>query len=101
MTYQINCMQEEGYLHVNVSGIRNKANVAQAAVKILKKAVEHNSPLVLVDVCKFEGKLSMLESISVILNLFPKIRKERFLKKALIVDDRKKGRDFVFLKHML
>jgi hypothetical protein len=84
--YLLEYGEEAGILRVIVSGPRNKKTVIAAAREIFQKCREEDYHYVFIDVRTLRGRLSILDSVAVILDVFPEFKKHRLIKKAAILD---------------
>jgi hypothetical protein len=75
----------EGYLYARATGIRTRQSVAAVTKMVFEKAVELGFPKVLVEVTNLEGTLSVLDSYSLVVDVFRSIR-WRGITKAAVVD---------------
>ncbi len=75
----------EGYLFARASGIRTRHSVATATKLIFEKAIELGISRVLVEVSDLEGTLSVLDSYSLVTDVFKPIRWGG-INKAAVVD---------------
>jgi hypothetical protein len=86
MTYELQIRIEEHYLYVCASGARTRSNVSSMAEAILDACSQNHVKRVLVDVRELTGRLSVFESYSIPVKVFPRLRKRGVLTKAVIVD---------------
>lgn len=86
MSYQLSLENKEAYLLAQVRGTRTRESVINLAKGLLEACIEMRHSKLLVDVREFEGRLSPLDSYTIVTEEIPKLR-GKGLTKAAIVDN--------------
>jgi hypothetical protein len=86
MSYQLTLENKEEYLLSHVRGTRTRESVVNLAKGLFEACIEMKHSKLLVDVREFEGRLSPLDSYTIVTEEIPKLR-GKGLNKAAIVDD--------------
>lgn len=86
MAYELEITREEGHILAQVSGVRTRETVSSAAGGILESCRQHQVEKALIDVRRLNGRFSVFDSLMLIVEEFPKLKKEQVIKKAAIVD---------------
>lgn len=90
MAYNLETIRNEDHILARLTGERTRDTVSSAGRIILDSCREHQVEKVLVDVRKLEGRLSVFDSLMLIMEEFPRLQQARVLKKAAIVDSVKR-----------
>ena len=97
MSYQLNSEIRTDYLYVEVSGPRTYDNVIAISKEIIKLSISHEASAVLLNISELEGRLSIMDSWSLVTEDLENIRKLNIpVKKLALVDtkEHKNGYDF-------
>jgi hypothetical protein len=98
MSYEVTINKEENFLHVQAAGERTLDNILAITHEIMAAYARHGIPKVLVDVREIEGALSTMEGFELPTEHFQKIRDQRILQKAAIVDRKENEERFRFFQ---
>lgn len=101
MTYKLETKIEKDILFVEITGIRSQKNVVGVVRDVFKLCVEKSIPKVFVDVEQFEGQLSSLDFIAVIVAVFQDVQDKPFPRLAAVFDPSKKKSKFQFIKNII
>ena len=97
MSYQLHHELKTDYLFVKVSGPRTFDNVIAISKEIIKLSIKYDASAVLLEISELEGRLSLLNSWSLVTEDLEYIRKLNIpIKKLALVDTNKyqEGYDF-------
>ena len=86
MTYKLTLKNQGDYLAVQATGIRSAENISAMAKEILEECNNAHVDMVLVDVRELQGKISIFDSLMIIVQQFQRLRRPRILRKAVLVD---------------
>lgn len=86
MAYELEITKENGHIFARLTGLRTLNAVSSAAESILDSCRQLQIEKVLIDIRTLEGRLSVFDSLMLIVEKFPQLQKVHAIKKAAIVD---------------
>lgn len=96
--YRVEIKPEDGYLHITASGRRTFESVSALAHEIIDACIRHEVDEVLVDVSALAGRLSIFDSLRLISDLFPELKKRQVIRHVVAVDSEKRSERFRFFE---
>jgi len=90
MSYELETTIEDTHVFASITGTRTRHATVSAANEIIELCRQHKIEKVLVDVRRLTGRLSIFDSMMLIFEEFPKLQKLDVVKKAAILDSKKR-----------
>jgi len=100
MPYDLDIKIEEHFLYASIAGLRSREAISSAITEIGEACREHQTERVLIDVRKLTGRIPIFDSLSLIFNDFPPIKKSTVVKRAAIVEAEIRRVRFTFFERV-
>lgn len=100
MPYELDIKVEKDFVYARATGERTKDSLSAMAREILEACRQHQISKVIVDIRKMRGRLQFFDSLSIVFDDFPELKRAAVFTKAAIVDSEIRRVRFTFIERV-